>query len=207
MAAYAPTPDQHTETEMTQLQVIDLASNRAAAFIRKGQRAWTAIKTSAQEQRALWLEIGVALNYGKEMHPSNQAFSKWCNETGFGDISASVRSNALWFAKNEASCTGCKRVGHPTHIRQWFNDQQPREVLPKKLRSTPQPVRTASLTKETAAKINKRAFEQAAGTKAAPSQIATSGHLPRSTASTLMPSWRRQRLPTLKASTDSPRCN
>lgn len=54
----------------------------AQAFIRKGQRAWTAIKATAEEQRTLWLEVGVALMFGKvkENRKPGQKFSDWVTE-------------------------------------------------------------------------------------------------------------------------------
>ena len=74
--------------------VIDISE----AIIAKGQRAWTRIKATAEEQRVLWLEIGNALAVGRMKNPSNQDFGKWCTAAGFGDMKVRTRSAALQFA-------------------------------------------------------------------------------------------------------------
>lgn len=67
-----------------------------------------------------------------------KAHAAWCKDHGFGDIEASDRSDAMWVSQNlEASSrvsktrthpsvlTGCDdATAHPSHIREWFNDQQ-----------------------------------------------------------------------------------
>ena len=42
-----------------------MTTAHAQESIRTGQQAWKAIKATAEEQRTLWLEVGVALMYGK----------------------------------------------------------------------------------------------------------------------------------------------
>jgi hypothetical protein len=84
--------------------------------IRKGQAAWTTIKESAEETRLRWLEIGNALLIGRHENPSNQDFGKWCEARGF-DMDPSLRSDAMWYAENVASCDDHKTETHPHVIR------------------------------------------------------------------------------------------
>lgn len=135
----------------------DLAAIRAAGFIRRGQQAWTEIKKTAEEQRTLWLEVGVALMYGKQANPSNQAFGKWCVEAGFGDIDRRVRADAMWLAENSADVQGLDNAGlsHPTAIRAHHGAAQATQALPEDLKAAPPPTHTTVLPQATAAKVNK----------------------------------------------------
>lgn len=77
--------------------------NIADAGIKRGQRAWTRIKAAAEEQRTLWLEVGVALLYGKnkDNRPKGQKFSEWVQEM-FPGLSARYASAAIWATENSA---------------------------------------------------------------------------------------------------------
>ena len=150
---------------MTQTQVIDIEGKRASSSIRKGQRAWTAIKDTAEEQRTLWLEVGVALMYGKmaENRPG-QKFSEWVQEMFPGLVDRHDIADALWFAEESATVTQIPEgLTHPSRIRRWFNEQQATKALPPELLTTPPPVPTTSLPKESAVKVNKLAHRAAAG--------------------------------------------
>lgn len=132
------------------------------AVVARGQAAWGRIKATAEEQRELWRRVGEALNVGRKLNPSNQAFGKWCKEMGF-DMNPSVRSNAMWYALNHASCNGCKTDGHPTAIRQWFNEQ-PKEPLPADLQDTQVEVKSIpSMDQKTAEKVAKLANRAKSG--------------------------------------------
>ena len=110
----------------TALATIDIASARAAAFIRKGQRAWTEIKKTAEEQRTLWLEVGVALMYGKvkENRPVTgkdsrgrtkyQKFSLWVAEMFPGLHANEARCATV--AALSANCAGTKRPTLPLGV-------------------------------------------------------------------------------------------
>ncbi len=105
----------------------------SAGVVAKGQRAWTQIKATAEEQRILWLEIGNALSVGKYQNPSNQAFGKWCKQTGF-DMAAPVRSDAIWFAASYNACkTAPPEISHPTTLRSWVREQEYEAALPADL--------------------------------------------------------------------------
>ena len=149
---------------MAQTQIIDIEGKRASSCIRKGQRAWTAIKATAAEQRTLWLEVGVALMYGKlaENRPG-QKFSEWV-QGAFPGLDERDASDAVWCAENSVTVTdsGCG-LTHPSRIRRWFNEQQATKALPPELLTAPPPVPTASLPKESAVKVNKLAHRAATG--------------------------------------------
>ncbi len=102
------------------------AGQRAQVGIKKGQWAWSQIKAPTVERRFLWLEVGVALMYGRLANPSNQAFGKWCAEAGF-DMAVRVRSDAMWLSENSASVFQSLEdttAAHPTAIRALYKDQQ-----------------------------------------------------------------------------------
>ena len=91
------------------------------AVVLRGLRAWGKIKTTAAEQRQLWREVGEALNYGRDLHPSNQAFGTWCRVQGF-DMDRRVRADAMWFAEQPLSNDWT--TTHPTAIRLEHRDAQ-----------------------------------------------------------------------------------
>ena len=97
-----------------------------SALIIKGQRAWTTIKASAEEQRVLWLEVGVALMYGKikENREKGQKFSEWVQEM-FPGLGGDDTAAAIWYA-SEFSSTQLEipeGMSSPQNIRRWFNAQ------------------------------------------------------------------------------------
>ena len=116
----------------TPLAVVNIAEQRAAAFIRRGQRAWTEIKKTAEEQRTLWLEVGVALMYGKlKENRDGLKFSEWCNQKFPGIDTKNDVPAALWFASDFPSGKEIPAgMSSPQHIRQWFNEQQDIEASP-----------------------------------------------------------------------------
>jgi hypothetical protein len=64
------------------------------AIVMRGQRAWSAIKRSASEQRQMWREVGDALAYGRALHRADKAFGAWVVEAGFGDMDRKSRTVA-----------------------------------------------------------------------------------------------------------------
>jgi hypothetical protein len=105
------------------------AAQTARAGIKKGQRAWSQIKATAEEQRVLWLEVGVALMYGKikENRADGQKFSEWVQEKFEGLDTHDYAPAALWYA-NEFPKDSEKLIptgmADPVCIRRWFNEQQ-----------------------------------------------------------------------------------
>ena len=141
----------------TALATVDLTERRAQAFIRKGQRAWKEIKATAAEQRTLWLEVGVALMYGKikENRKAGQKFSEWVQEIFPGLPERSV-PDAIWFASNSETLSEIPAgVADPICIKRWFNEQEAIQALPTDLQETPAPEPTVVLPKATAVKVNK----------------------------------------------------
>ena len=106
----------------------------SAGVIAKGQRAWTKIKATAEEQRILWLEVGMALMAGKikENRAKGQLFSEWVQEKFPGLGLSTEVSAAIWFASEfRNDCEKLpKAMAHPVAIRQWFNEQQSTADLP-----------------------------------------------------------------------------
>jgi hypothetical protein len=90
------------------------------------QRAWSQIKATAEEQRVLWLEVGVALMYGKikENRANGQKFSEWVQEK-FEGLGRTDSADAIWFAEN-LPMIGKTEEGltHPTSIRRAHSEQQ-----------------------------------------------------------------------------------
>ena len=75
----------------------------------------------------LWLEVGVALMYGKqkENREAGQKFSDWV-QVMFPGLHQNVAADALWFASSD-SIPGMDLpadLTHPHRIRQWFNDHE-----------------------------------------------------------------------------------
>jgi hypothetical protein len=138
---------------------------RAQAFIRKGQRAWTAIKATAEEQRTLWLEVGVALMYGKLKEnrpvvardqrglPRYQKFSDWVADV-FPELKPRYVSAALWVAENSAYyAENLGGVSDPIEAQRMAGGVA--LDLPSDLKEAAPPVKTAALPTGTAVKVNK----------------------------------------------------
>jgi len=141
----------------TALITVDLAAAHAQESIRTGQQAWKAIKATAEEQRTLWLEVGVALMYGKikENRKAGQKFSEWVQEM-FPGLSDKTASDAIWWATNSGVTPEIPEgLSHPENIRKWFNEQAATQTLPTELQETPAPEPTVVLPKATAVKVNK----------------------------------------------------
>jgi hypothetical protein len=106
----------------------------SAGVVAKGQKAWTRIKATAEEQRVLWLEVGNALSMGKYQNPSNQGFGRWCRAYGFADIHPRYRSAAMWLAANwEAVQTISPNVTDPKELQAQVREQGFEAALPADL--------------------------------------------------------------------------
>jgi len=101
----------------------------AAALIRKGQRAWKAIKGTAEEQRFWWFDVGLALAEGKALTKAERGgllFSEWCLEQFPGICMENEVPHAIWMA-TEFSVSSTEippTLSYPQAIRRWFNEQQ-----------------------------------------------------------------------------------
>lgn len=120
------------------------------SVINLGVTAWQSIKTTAEQQRQLWAAVGDALLVGRKLHPSNQGFSKWCREIGFGDMDLVTRSDAMWMAESyrdgKTEVWMPTDLTHPKSIRQWHRENANNAQLPSDLQEiTP----TASITLDT----------------------------------------------------------
>ena len=126
------------------------------AIVLRGQRAWGRIKSTAAEQRQLWREVGEALNYGRALHPSNQAFGAWCKEEGF-DMDARDRSDAMWFAATPSSHDANTSLTHPRAIRQAHRDSSAPAPSPDLDLSAPadERLRHIAAVSPIASKVNK----------------------------------------------------
>jgi hypothetical protein len=114
------------------------------AGIARGRAAWSTLKASAEEQRTLWLEVGVALMYGKvkENRTVGQKFSDWVRGMfpGLGEHDARA---AIWFAeKSSDSLEIPAGMTNPQSIRQWHGEQAQAQALPQELHDIA-PVATA----------------------------------------------------------------
>ena len=102
-------------------------AHRAAALIRKGQRAWKAIKGTAEEQRFWWFDVGTALAEGKAMSKDERGglkFSAWVAEAFPGLDDPHDIADAIWFAANSVTVTESPAgLSHPSRIRRWFNER------------------------------------------------------------------------------------
>lgn len=99
---------------------------------------------------------------GRKMHPSNQAFGKWCVELGFDDISSGDRSDAMWFADYPVGNAVPAGLTHPKHIRQWDREQVKVAILPADLAEiTPEKVETVALDQRSAERIAKASHRAA----------------------------------------------
>lgn len=139
--------------------------SRAARSILQGQRAWTQIKATAEEQRTLWLEVGVALMYGKrkENRKGGQKFSEWVQEM-FPGLHERTARDALWMAEHFSEVTSAllADLTHPMNIRPWFNDQTTTAALPAELQSIA-PVSTPVLPQRDAERVSKVLLRAASG--------------------------------------------
>jgi hypothetical protein len=126
------------------------ADQTAQAGIKKGQQAWSQIKATAAEQRVLWLEVGVALMYGKqkENRADGQKFSEWV-QGKFPGLHMAHAADVLWFAENSNSVLEIpEHLSHPQSIRQWHRDQQAiLENADPVLKEGPAPAARVSLDK------------------------------------------------------------
>lgn len=97
--------------------------------------------------------------YGKQMHPSNQAFGKWCVEAQFGDIDPQTRSDALWWAEVGSSSDHPKTgLTHPTALRKAYRDQETARLNTDPiLHECPTPEATVRLDQRTAERVSKLA--------------------------------------------------
>lgn len=123
-------------TEMTHPRWIRQAYNEPLKqdtpniVVERGKRAYQKIKADAATMRENWRAVGEALLVGRKLHPSNQAFGKWCVEEGF-DMDPSVRSNAMWLAENWPVLQSLQddTLVHPTGIRQAYNESLSKSLL------------------------------------------------------------------------------
>lgn len=146
-------------------------NNTPNIIIERGKRAYQKIKVDAATMRENWRAVGEALLVGRKMHPSNQAFGKWCAEEGF-DMDARVRSDAMWLAENWGSvfqrlenavfcstenagfCSTETTAVTPTEIRRQYNETRKSGPLPVDLSEiTPEPI--VELDQRSAEKITK----------------------------------------------------
>ena len=112
-------------------------------------------KKTAEEQRTLWLEVGVALMYGKakENRKAGQKFSEWV-QAMFPGLHAQDGSDAMWFAENSNTVLDSCTLTHPRRIREEHRDHQATQALPEDLQSVA-PIATPSLTQRDAEKVVK----------------------------------------------------
>lgn len=160
-----------TTTSTTVLSTPQLAPTNSVlvltdAVVARGQRAWSRIKATAAEQRELWREVGAALLVGRKQNPSNQGFSKWCKENGFGDLKPNTRTNAMWLAETYSTVTvGLPPdITHPENIRQWAREQQHTALLPADLSDIQaESIETIELDERSAEKVAKLSRRAKAG--------------------------------------------
>ena len=101
----------------------------SAGVIAKGQRAWTKIKATAEEQRVLWLEIGYV----------SQGISVRSPYSALLQSSKTKAAQASERVKNAGCCLSTVTVGlpadvsHPENIRQWAREQDYEAALPADL--------------------------------------------------------------------------
>lgn len=121
---------------MTTPQTSALAlTSSALAGIARGRAAWNTLKATAEEQRTLWLEVGVALMYGKvkENRAVGQKFSDWV-QAMFPGLTGKATADAIWFAENSVVTSELPAgITHPQNIRAWFNEAVQTLTLPQDL--------------------------------------------------------------------------
>ena len=113
-------------------KVEDIASHRASALIRKGQRAWSAIKGTAAEQRFWWLDVGTALIEGKDRanRKGGQKFSEWVQEMFPGLHERDAQSAMEYANKTDILSEIPAGLSHPRAIMDWHREQQATAALP-----------------------------------------------------------------------------
>lgn len=119
-----------------------------ADVISDGREAWGRIKTGVKMLREDWLKVGAALSKGRAENPSNQAFGKWCDDNGFGDIDARVRSDAIWLVENSEPvflAVEDDSVNSPVHIRSAYRKltRQPKDETENKKAESKKPKTSA----------------------------------------------------------------
>ena len=147
--------------------VVEITADQTAQVgIKKGQQAWSQIKATAEEQRVLWLEVGVALMYGKikENRADGQKFSEWVQEK-FAGLNKNDTADSIWYAENSPSL-GKIPAGksNPQLIRQWFNEQQAFLAnTDPVLKEAPAPTAAVSLDKRVGERIVKLIHRKVSG--------------------------------------------
>lgn len=130
---------------------LTVSTNTPNLVIERGKRAYQKIKADAVTMRENWRAVGEALLVGRKMHPSNQAFGKWCEEE-FPGLHRNDRTDAMWFAENQAVAYGvCNSVCHPHHIRVAYNES---------LRTGPLPLDLAEIETQSTIELDQRAAEK-----------------------------------------------
>lgn len=119
-----------------------------ADVISDGREAWGRIKTGVKMLREDWLKVGAALSKGRAENPSNQAFGKWCDDNGFGDIDRRVRADCLWLVEHEAVVpSGDNAIGYesPKAIRSAYRKltRQPKDETENKKAESKKPKTSA----------------------------------------------------------------
>jgi len=88
----------------------------ASDVISAGQHAWAGIKRNAVETCEMRRRVGEALIEGRKLHPSHQAFGKWCAENDL-DMKPDLRADAMWLASNWPVIGASEDAANPTWIR------------------------------------------------------------------------------------------
>lgn len=133
-----------------------MAGKRAEALIRKGQRAWTAIKGTAAEQRFWWLDVGHALIEGKNKanRKEGQKFSEWVQEMFPGLHERAASAAMKWAEESETISEIPDDLTHPVAILAWHREQQATQALPEPLQQIA-PTSTPKLTQRDAERVAK----------------------------------------------------
>lgn len=116
--------------------------NLAAARIARGQRAWGRIKATAEEQRQLWFDVGLALlDLKDKANRPGKKFSEAVQGLFPGLDASNDVPAAIWFASEFRGAHEKLPVGmsHPKEIRRWWNEQQATQALPEDLKDAPAP--------------------------------------------------------------------
>jgi hypothetical protein len=111
----------------------------------------------------LWLEVGVALMYGKqkENRLAGQKFSEWADET-FPGLDHNSRADTIRFAEVFSGDLKIPAgLTHPTSVLRWL-DKQATQGLPEDLR-TITPGVSPTLAPRDAQKVNKLAHRSTSG--------------------------------------------
>ncbi|EWY36069.1 hypothetical protein N825_30145 [Skermanella stibiiresistens SB22] len=118
-----------------------------------GQQAWDRIKANGKMMREDWRLVGEALLVGRNKFTTatgglyNKGFGQWCRESGFSDIDASVRSNAMWMVESWNSILQSLQdradLCRPTTIRAAYNELTADTPEPTTSPALPEPVKAA----------------------------------------------------------------